>query len=757
MWNFVVLEIKKIIITITIIGFGFACIIPTSALTNSQYNSQFISATVPSQVTAGSTIALSVKFKNLGTKAWTNTTNFRAANLLFANIGGQAGRLDLDPAQTILQNQTGEFKLILTVPQIAGVYNMQFQVIEEYYAFIGEISPVFDLNVVANNFPITNNTIDHILVAGQSLAAGYNSFPIVSTNNKAGSYTLSGFNQDESSIISSVETGKPFPNGETIVTGIASNINFMSPNKNTLVTNHGVSGFDYDKLKFGTGPFSKAMKQVESAKNASILNGLSHNVKSISLLHGESDQLFGYALQYKNNLNQWLLDYNREIKNITGQTNNVKMFIDQFSAFNQVWTQPSGSEGNVTLQQLDAFEHNPNNIILIGPKYFLDYSDAIHLTGPSTKLLSAYHAKAYKKSILDNQNYAPLMPISITRSDNIITLKTNSPSNSQITVDTNSVAYRNNFGFRYTENTPSPANITNVQIMPNNEIKISLDKIPSGTSEKLRYAMDFLQKDGGGRLNQNSPAGNIRDQDTMLSEDGDTLPNWLVHFEKPVIDNSKPKARFRVNLSGNFDIQNGIMNTTLRQKNIIPQLQPYNISPFNYNGSEYFGALPNNAVDWVLVDFVDPNFGFLIDRKALLLLDNGYMIDQNGESAITLNNLLLNQLFQYKIIIRHRNHLPISSKNLHSFTNSVTTDLDFTSNLDTLSDNQAQVGNGVFGLRLGNTNSDNSIDSFDRNILRQSSESNDIYTNYDINLDGEVDAIDRNILSQQQESEAVLN
>ena len=57
----------------------------------------------------------------------------------------------------------------------------------------------------------------------------------------------------------------------------------------------------------------------------------------------------------------------------------------------------------------------------------------------------------------------------------------------------------------------------------------------------------------------------------------------------------------KVFLQGPFDENTGSMSTTLNQSGFLPNSQPYNTTPWNYNGNESFSSGPNSTmVDWVL-------------------------------------------------------------------------------------------------------------------------------------------------------------
>jgi hypothetical protein len=100
------------------------------------------------------------------------------------------------------------------------------------------------------------------------------------------------------------------------------------------------------------------------------------------------------------------------------------------------------------------------------------------------------------------------------------------------------------------------------------------------------------------------------------------------------------------------------MNTLLNSS--LPTEQPFNISPWNYQGHENVSAIPNaDIVDWILVSLKQsPNDTHNFYSKAGFLLKNGKIVDIDGRSNLCFN-IMPNQ---YYIVIEHRNHLKIMSK-----------------------------------------------------------------------------------------------
>ncbi|MGB2869678.1 MAG: right-handed parallel beta-helix repeat-containing protein, partial [Bacteroidota bacterium] len=109
------------------------------------------------------------------------------------------------------------------------------------------------------------------------------------------------------------------------------------------------------------------------------------------------------------------------------------------------------------------------------------------------------------------------------------------------------------------------------------------------------------------------------------------------------------------------------MSTNLLTNAVIPAGQPYNKAAFgNYNGGES-AAAPANTVDWVLVDLRSTHNGSFVARRAAFLKNDGTIMETDGSAGVLCSELVVSgtapgkNYFHY-IVIRHRNHLPIMSK-----------------------------------------------------------------------------------------------
>jgi hypothetical protein len=101
----------------------------------------------------------------------------------------------------------------------------------------------------------------------------------------------------------------------------------------------------------------------------------------------------------------------------------------------------------------------------------------------------------------------------------------------------------------------------------------------------------------------------------------------------------------------------------LNTSGYLPLDQPYNISPWNYTGTESVGSIPGNVVDWVLIDILKPygsgnDLKFeVIDRIPGFILNTGTITDLSGTDYISISG----PMSEFHVRIQHRNHLPIVS------------------------------------------------------------------------------------------------
>lgn len=407
-------------------------------------------------------------------------------------------------------------------------------------------------------FPEKSEAVDHsqylyqILSTGQSLSVGAQGSPPLTTTQPYNNKMLDSGNEN---LIPLVEPSTTIQNvgGETIASAMANKLSAAQGGSQfqCAVTNHGYGGYRYDQLKKGTIPYNVGMNQLDAVNSTAQSLGKTHHVIGVTNIHGEADQLYildnwsmfqmlGYTSMYdvyEAFLEQWQQDYESDIKAVTGQAGTVPMFTDQMSSHTGAGhLYPISAIG-----QLQAAENNPGKIILIGPKYFLTHVDAYHMNNSSYRLWGEYYGKVINKVFNEGKEWYPLMPIGVVRNGNVIYVKFHVPE-PPLQFDTTLVSEKTNKGFEYTDSSGS-SSISSVEIYGADTVKITLNQVPTGGTQSLRYAFTGTPGAIPGPFVSGSAKGNLRDSDVAVSSyNGSTrLYNWAVHFTKNVtVDSSAP-------------------------------------------------------------------------------------------------------------------------------------------------------------------------------------------------------------------------
>ncbi len=211
------------------------------------------------------------------------------------------------------------------------------------------------------------------------------------------------------------------------------------------------------------------------------------------------------------------------------------------------------------------------------------------------------------------------------------------------------------------------------------------------------------------------------------------------------------KLDVTVCLEGAYDPASNSMRTDLRQQNLIPLSQPYNVAPWNYAGTESVAnasIFPANMVDWVVVEMrsgTPSTTGSsptttLIESHAGFLLDDGSVVDLDGVSPLTFD--LLSSGLSYHILVRHRNHLNILSNNPIPATTNMAYDFTF-SMLNAFGSQQLKlVGPSTYAMYAADFTTDGVIQITDFNQWIVYPAVLNVYDLNDANMDGTVQTTD---------------
>jgi len=191
------------------------------------------------------------------------------------------------------------------------------------------------------------------------------------------------------------------------------------------------------------------------------------------------------------------------------------------------------------------------------------------------------------------------------------------------------------------------------------------------------------------------------------------------------------------------------MNTDLNPENI-PLSQPFNTSPWNYEGLEYVDFIPNtNVIDWVLIELRDTTEAPLasgetmIARQAAFLMNSGQIVGLEGSILPRFEASISNNLF---VVIWHRNHLSIMSANPVPQTGDVY-NYDYTTPVGQAygTDAQKDLGGGVYGMISADANADGHVNTTDKTIWENQAGTKG-YKSADFNMNGQVNNPDKNNL-----------
>ncbi len=357
-------------------------------------------------------------------------------------------------------------------------------------------------------FPIVSNRgfgLHHILGTGQSLSLGQEGTPALSTTQPYDNlmFDTPGNPLDLSELNPLVEVTR-----ESMSSSLANWITAQSATHRALVSVYGIGGTAYDNLKQGTAAYNLALAQVSAGMARASGLALTFGVPCVTVVHGEQDAIEG-SLTYEDDIIEWQADYETDIKAITGQTGSIPHLYTQVS---------SVAESDVPLAQLRAHIADPENLILVGPKYHLPTPDGSHLTNEGYRQMGEEYAKVYHKTFILRETWSPLRPLSAVRLGAVITVTFEVPE-PPLALDTaGQVAAMTDMGFEW----DGAETITDVSVASPTTVEVTLSGTPAGAGRLL-----YAQRSG-------EVAGNLRDSDATESLHGYALYNWCVHFDEEV-------------------------------------------------------------------------------------------------------------------------------------------------------------------------------------------------------------------------------
>ena len=195
---------------------------------------------------------------------------------------------------------------------------------------------------------------------------------------------------------------------------------------------------------------------------------------------------------------------------------------------------------------------------------------------------------------------------------------------------------------------------------------------------------------------------------------------------------------------------NGEMTTSLKDNNLIPLSHPYSVAPWNYVGSESVINIPEDAVDWVLIELRETTGDAStatedkrIAERVGFLLKDGSIKDIDGTSNIEFPVSPSDNLF---IVVYHRNHVAVISASPTAIFNGYG-NYDFSTGESKAwggSAGHKQLSTGIWGMAAGDSNADRIINDLDKQNAWDINAGMQGYTSFDFSFDSQTNNKDKN-------------
>jgi hypothetical protein len=185
------------------------------------------------------------------------------------------------------------------------------------------------------------------------------------------------------------------------------------------------------------------------------------------------------------------------------------------------------------------------------------------------------------------------------------------------------------------------------------------------------------------------------------------------YFDGAVITGSRFDVK--VYLEGPF---NGTtMNTTLNAGGFLPLAQPFNVTPWNYMGTESVAVIPSgNVIDWVLLEVRETagaaataTSATIVARQAAFLLNDGSIVAIDGSSEVLIPTSFTDNVY---VVVYHRNHVPAMSATALTFANDMYA-YDFTTAQGQAYNNGQKALTSVAALYAGDGDGNGFVQNFD--------------------------------------------
>lgn len=209
--------------------------------------------------------------------------------------------------------------------------------------------------------------------------------------------------------------------------------------------------------------------------------------------------------------------------------------------------------------------------------------------------------------------------------------------------------------------------------------------------------------------------------------------NWNYYSPGSYTQPAPARLDMHAFLEGPYD--SGSMTTSLKDGGWIPLQSPYSEDPSTAD------TIPDNAVDWVLLQLRQTVSGDAVFSRSLILKNDGQIVDLDGTTPVPLHVIR----GAYYLVLKHRNHLAIMTAGLERLSPDSATSVDLRSDAaEARNEGVKLLESGVYGLYAGDGNADGQVKTDDKNDIWWPDVGRGGYFNADFNLDVQVKTDDKN-------------
>ena len=214
------------------------------------YNSQYVSESVPTSLQPGQAFNVNIKWTNNGSRTWNGSAGFRLASQNPANNVTWGGNTVQLPGFVINPGEQLDLTFTAFAPSTPGRYNFQWQCIQDN-TFFGEMSANVVIQVgdggPTNDAAYVSETVASSMTPGQSYAVSITLTNTGGTTWSVNDYKLGSQNPQDNNVWGLSRVSLPGP----VAPNAAVTINFAV----TAPANPGAYNFQWQMLKQGFGFF----------------------------------------------------------------------------------------------------------------------------------------------------------------------------------------------------------------------------------------------------------------------------------------------------------------------------------------------------------------------------------------------------------------------------------------------------------------------------------------------------------------------